>query len=86
MARDIDMERLQVFIVCSKGKKDRYEMRRPILQDVLTRYRALYKRSPQEYVFEGQEAEQFTKRSNQIPPRDKGNLNSKKYHLPCIER
>lgn len=53
--RDIDMERLQVFIERSKGKKDRYVMLSPVLKDVLSRYISIYKRSPQDYLFEGQE-------------------------------
>jgi integrase/recombinase XerD len=53
--RDIDMERLQVFIERSKGKKDRYVMLSPVLKDVLTRYIGIYKRGPQEYLFEGQD-------------------------------
>ena len=53
--RDLDMERLQVFVERSKGKKDRYVMLSPVLKDVLTRYVSIYKRSPQDYLFEGQE-------------------------------
>ncbi|MBK9105210.1 MAG: tyrosine-type recombinase/integrase [Saprospiraceae bacterium] len=53
--RDIDMERLQVFIERSKGKKDRYVMLSPVLKDVLSRYISIYKRSPADYLFEGQE-------------------------------
>ncbi len=52
---DIDMERLQVFIERSKGKKDRYVMLSPVLKDVLSRYVSIYKRSPADYLFEGQE-------------------------------
>lgn len=53
---DIDMERLQVFIERSKGKKDRYVMLSPVLKDVLTRYIEIYKRGPRDFLFEGQEA------------------------------
>lgn len=53
--KDLDMERLQVFIERSKGKKDRYVMLSPVLKDVLTRYISIYKRSPKDYLFEGQE-------------------------------
>lgn len=53
--RDIDMERLQVFIERSKGKKDRYVMLSPVLKDVLTKYIGIYKRGPKDYLFEGQE-------------------------------
>ncbi len=52
--KDIDMERLQVFIERSKGKKDRYVMLSPVLKDVLSRYVSIYKRSPADYLFEGQ--------------------------------
>jgi len=53
--RDIDMERLQVFIERSKGKKDRYVMLSPVLRDVLTRYISIYQRGPKDYLFEGQD-------------------------------
>lgn len=53
--RDIDMERLQVFIERSKGKKDRYVMLSPVLKDVLIKYISIYHRGPQDYLFEGQE-------------------------------
>lgn len=65
--RDIDMERMQVFIERSKGKKDRYVMLSPILKDVLSRYISMYKRGPQDYLFEGQEPGQpYGTRSAQI--------------------
>jgi integrase/recombinase XerD len=53
--RDLDMERLQVFIERSKGKKDRYVMLSPVLKDVITKYISIYRRSPQDYLFEGQD-------------------------------
>jgi len=65
--RDIDMERLQVFIERSKGKKDRYVMLSPVLRDVLTSYITIYKRGPHEYLFEGQDSgKPYGTRSAQI--------------------
>ena len=51
--RDLDRERMQVFIERSKGKKDRYVNLSPVLADVLDKYIAMYK--PTLYLFEGQE-------------------------------
>jgi integrase/recombinase XerD len=51
--QDIDRERQQLFVHCSKGKKDRYVMLSPLVLDVLEQY---YKKSnikPTNYLFEG---------------------------------
>jgi len=53
--RDIDMERMQVFIERSKGKKDRYVTLSPILKDILNKYVEMYKIQASDYLFEGQE-------------------------------
>ncbi len=53
--QDIDREREQLFIHCSKGKKDRYVRLSPMVLDVLEQY---YKKSvikPTNYLFEGPE-------------------------------
>jgi len=64
--RDIDHERMQVFIERSKGKKDRYVMLSPILKDILERYILIYKCSPNGHLFEGQEADKpYSTRSAQ---------------------
>lgn len=52
--RDIDIDRMQVFIERSKGKKDRYVMLSPVLRDVLEKYRELFHVKPTGYLFEGQ--------------------------------
>ena len=53
--RDIDGERMQIFIERSKGKKDRYVTLSPILKDILIRYIELYRLAPVDYLFQGQE-------------------------------
>lgn len=60
---DIDIDRRQVHIVSSKGKKDRYvhfpESLKPLYLDYLKAYQ------PSVYLFEGQFSEQYTVRSAQ---------------------
>ncbi len=51
----LDGERMQVFIMRSKGKKDRYVTLSPVLKDVLDRYIARYELGPKDYLFQGQE-------------------------------
>jgi integrase/recombinase XerD len=53
--QDIDREREQLFIHCSKGKKDRYVRLSPMVLDVLEQYYKLCKVKPLTYVFEGME-------------------------------
>lgn len=65
--RDIDQERMQVFIERSKGKKDRYVTLSPILKDILYKYVELYKIQPFDFLFEGQETgKPYSARSAQI--------------------
>lgn len=53
---DIDRGRMQLFVYCSKGKKDRYVRLSPLVLDVLEEYyKSCYPR-PANYLFEGQEA------------------------------
>lgn len=52
--RDIDSDRMQLFVEKSKGKKDRYVTLSPVLLDVLRNYIKLCKPRPQVYLFEGQ--------------------------------
>ncbi len=49
---DIDRERMQLFIHCSKGKKDRYVRLSPLVLDVLEQYYKSYKPKPVKYLFE----------------------------------
>jgi integrase/recombinase XerD len=51
--RDIDSQRMQIFIENAKGKKDRYVTLSPILLDVLRRYIQLSHPRPLLYLFEG---------------------------------
>ena len=53
--QDIDRERQQLFIYCSKGKKDRYVMLSPMVLDVLEQYYKLSLVKPTNYLFEGYE-------------------------------
>ena len=65
--RDIDQERMQVFIERSKGKKDRYVTLSPILRDILNKYIELHKIQPDGYLFEGQDpGKPYSSRSAQI--------------------
>ena len=54
--QDIDRERRQLFVYCSKGKKDRYVALSPLLIDILENYYKLCKIKPLNYLFEGEEA------------------------------
>lgn len=64
--QDIDRERQQLFIHCSKGKKDRYVRLSPLVLDILEQYYKLSKVKPINYVFEGLEKGQpYTIRSAQ---------------------
>ncbi len=51
--QDIDRERQQLFIYCSKGKKDRYMRLSPMVLDVLEQYYKLSETKPKNYLFEG---------------------------------
>jgi integrase/recombinase XerD len=64
--QDIDRERQQLFIYCSKGKKDRYVRLSPMVLDVLEQYYRLSKVKPTNYVFEGiEKGKPYTIRSAQ---------------------
>ena len=64
--QDIDRERQQLFIYCSKGKKDRYVRLSPMVLDVLEQYYKKTTPRPTNYLFEGQEKGQpYTSRSAQ---------------------
>lgn len=64
--QDIDRERKQLFIHCSKGKKDRYVNLSILVLDVLEQYYKLCKIKPVNYLFEGTEAgKPYTTRSAQ---------------------
>lgn len=49
---DIDSKRMQIFIACGKGKKDRYVTLSPVLLDILRNYITTYRPSPRVYLFE----------------------------------
>lgn len=51
--QDIDREREQIFLYCSKGKKDRYVRLSPLVLDVLEQYYKLGNVKPKNYLFEG---------------------------------
>ena len=53
--QDIDRERKQLFVYCSKGKKDRYVSLSPLLLDILESYYRMWKPKPSNYLFEGDE-------------------------------
>jgi integrase/recombinase XerD len=53
--QDIDRERKQLFVYCSKGKKDRYVALSPLVLDVLEQYYKMSAVKPKNYLFEGQE-------------------------------
>ena len=64
--QDIDRERKQLFIHCSKGKKDRYVRLSPMVLDVLEQYYKMSEVKPTNYVFEGTEqGRPYTSRSAQ---------------------
>jgi site-specific recombinase XerD len=52
---DVDSDRMQLFILCSKGKKDRYVTLSPVLLDVLRAYIVKSDRRPLKYLFEGEQ-------------------------------
>ena len=52
--KDIDSDRMQLFIERSKGKKDRYVNLSPVLLDILRQYIQLCTPRPKVYLFEGQ--------------------------------
>ncbi len=49
----IDSDRMQIYIKCAKGKKDRYAGLSPVVLDVLRAYIKQCKPRPIKYVFEG---------------------------------
>ena len=53
--QDVDSDRMQLFIQCSKGKKDRYVNLSPVLLDVLRAYISESKTKPVKYLFESQQ-------------------------------
>jgi integrase/recombinase XerD len=64
--QDIDRERQQLFIHCSKGKKDRYVRLSPLVLDVLEQYYKKAEVKPTNFLFEGQEkGKPYTIRSAQ---------------------
>ena len=64
--RNLDPERMQVLIVRSKGKKDRYVTLSPVLWDVLSSYMMKYQIPKTGYLFQGQEkGEPYSIRSAQ---------------------
>ena len=65
--QDIDRERRQLFVFCSKGKKDRYVALSPLLLDILEGYYKIWNPKPTNYLFEGDEPGQpYSIRSAQI--------------------
>ncbi len=52
--KDIDSQRMQIFISKAKGKKDRYANLSPVLLDILRAYIKNYKPKPQVYLFESE--------------------------------
>ena len=65
--QDIDRERKQLFVYCSKGKKDRYVALSPLLLDLLESYYKLCNPKPVNYLFEGEErGKPYSVRSAQI--------------------
>ncbi len=48
----IDSRRMQIFIACAKGKKDRYVNLSPVLLDILRNYIKTFQPKPQTYLFE----------------------------------
>jgi integrase/recombinase XerD len=65
--QDIDRERRQLFVYCSKGKKDRYVALSPLLLDILESYYKIWNPKPTNYLFEGDEpGKPYSIRSAQI--------------------
>lgn len=56
--KDIDSERMQIFIENAKGKKDRYVNLSPILLDILREYFRQYSPRPRVYLFESEQTGQ----------------------------
>lgn len=52
--KDIDSQRMQIFISSAKGKKDRYVNLSPVLLDILRSYIGNYKPKPKIYLFESE--------------------------------
>ena len=52
--KDIDSQRMQIFIARAKGKKDRYVNLSPVLLDILRAYISSYKPRAQIYLFESE--------------------------------
>ena len=60
----IDSDRMQIFIKCAKGKKDRYVVLSPVVLDVLRAYIKQCRVRPLKFVFEGLEpGTAYSKRS-----------------------
>lgn len=53
---DIDSGRMQIFVACAKGKKDRYVPLSPVVLDILRNYLRNCQPRPLKYLFEGYEA------------------------------
>jgi len=53
--KDIDSERMQIFIENAKGKKDRYVNLSPVLLDILRAYFKQYSPRPKLYLFESEQ-------------------------------
>lgn len=65
--RDIDSDRMQIFVENSKGKKDRYVNLSILLLDVLRAYLKKTDPRPRVYLFEGEEAGRpYSSRSAQL--------------------
>ncbi|MFC4262633.1 tyrosine-type recombinase/integrase [Ferruginibacter yonginensis] len=52
--KNIDSDRMQIFVENAKGKKDRYVTLSPILLDILREYIKSYKPKPKVYLFESE--------------------------------
>ncbi len=65
--KHVDSDRMQLFIQCAKGKKDRYVGLSPLLLDVLRSYIKSSRQRPLKYLFESIEpGTPYSKRSAQI--------------------
>jgi integrase/recombinase XerD len=53
--KDIDSDRMQIFVAQAKGKKDRYVTLSPVLLDILRTYIRKYKPRPQVFLFESEQ-------------------------------